>query len=279
MVASSTLAAERSTATVAPPPIAATFARVADHFGPLGATFGARDGWQRAADVVSDPDAVRGLLDQVCELYEMDDRRVAASFLVLGYFWYPMVGALACYLLERRVPDLSASAIAVHLRDGVAFTSPHCWALPDDPAAADASVTVVGSTDELRFQIVTTLGEDHAAPLFATLRGVAPYGLPAMRANYLDRLASAVLWLAQKLGDGEIARREVPAFLALAGPGSRSGLHEIEHAGRRELFLRRGGCCLNYRLPGREKCDTCSLHRPAERDVLLRQHFTAAHAG
>jgi hypothetical protein len=49
------------------------------------------------------------------------------------------------------------------------------------------------------------------------------------------------------------------------------GLARFE--GRSGLFLRRGGCCLNYRLPGREKCDTCCLRPLEERVVLLRRYL------
>ncbi len=254
-------------------PIHSTIERVASRFQHLGATSGELpDGWQLCSDIVADRVAVNGLIDTACEIYTMDDRQVAASFLVLGYFWHPMVTAVACYLLERRVPDLSPSSVGVHLRDGVAFTTPHCWSLPDDPDAGHPDVTVVEDLHALRVQIVEQL-EDHAGPLFATLRSVAPYGMPAMRANYTDRLASAVLWLAEQMRAPDIARREVPAFVSLASQKSRSGVIEIEHEGRSGVFLRRGGCCLNYRLPEREKCDTCSLIPLDQRLIQLRRHL------
>jgi hypothetical protein len=82
-----------------------------------------------------------------------------------------------------------------------------------------------------------------------------------------------VLWLAEQLGDQELARREVPALVALAGPKARTGLLEVEHAGKTGLFLRRGGCCLNYRLPGREMCSTCCLRPLGERVALLRRYL------
>lgn len=223
--------------------------------------------------IVTDPVAMSGLLDDVCQSYEMDDRQVAASFLVLGYFWYLMVGALACYLLERRVPNLSADAVVVRLRGGVTFLSPHCWALPDDPAAGHPDVTVVSGQDELRARLVAQLEEHHAAPLFTTLRSIAPFGVNAMRANYADWLVSAVLWLTEQLDDADLARREVPALVALARPNGRSGILEVERDNRQGVFLLRGGCCLNYRLPGREKCDTCCLRPLDERVTLLREHL------
>jgi hypothetical protein len=246
----------------------------------LGVTFGELpDGWLRGSDLVNDPDAVRDLLDQVCQLYKMDNARVAASFLVLGYFWYPLAGSLACYLTDRRVPDLSANAVATRPLGGVAFLSPRCWVLPDDPAAGDPEVEVVECVDALRAKLVRQLEQEHVGPLFTTLRSVAPYGLNGMRANYLDRFASAIVWLAEALGDDEIARREVPAFMALASHAKcRTGLIELQHEGKRGVFLRRGGCCLNYKLDGREMCDTCSVRPMEERLEILRLHLTSGTA-
>jgi hypothetical protein len=96
-----------------------------------------------------------------------------------------------------------------------------------------------------------------------------------MRANYVDRLASAVLWLCEQLGDWELARTETPAFIALAQPRSRAGIIEIEHEGRSGVFLKRAGCCLNYRLPNVEKCDTCSLRPMDERVIMLREYLVS----
>jgi len=256
-------------------PIALSLERANARFGPLGARFGdAPDGWLRASDVVSSPEAVRDLLDQVQTLYGMDEneRQIAASFLVLGYFWYPMVGALACYLLDRRVPDLSTDAVATHVRDGVVFTSPRCFALPDDPDADHPDVTVMADRDELRACLIRKFDE-HATPLFATLRSVAPYGFNGMRTNYVDRLASAVLWLCEQIGDMDLARDEVPACVALVNSKSRAGIIEIEHDGRSGVFLKRSGCCLSYRLPGNEMCDTCSLRSMDDRVEVLRKHL------
>jgi hypothetical protein len=254
------------------PPIQATLERAGARFAHLGVRFGpAPSGWRRASEIVHDPQAVRVLLEQVCDFYHIADRQVAASFLVLGYFWYPLAGAMACYLLERRLPDLAPAAVAIDVR-GAAFTSPRCWALPDDPDAGHPDVSVMPVAAALRAQLVGQL-EEHAAPLFTTLRSVAPYGVTAMRANYADRLASALLWLAEELGNPDLARREVPAFVALLPGTPRTGLLEVEQDGRHGVFLRRAGCCLNYRLLGQVKCDTCPLWPLAERVALLSRRL------
>lgn len=256
------------------PPLAATIRRATEQYRDLEMSFGPLpDGWWRASDVILNPEAVSDLLDQVCAIYQIDDRQVAASCLVLGYFWYPMAAAVACYLLEQRVPNLAPDAIAMRSQGGVTFLSPSCWVLPDDPAVGEPDVCVAADRDELRRRLVEPF-EVHATRLFPTLRAVAPYGIPAMRANYFDRLASVVLWLAELFGDDDLARHEVPAMVALLNPKSRTGLVEIEHAGRRRIFLQRGGCCLIYRIPSGEKCATCRLRPAAEREALLRDYLT-----
>lgn len=233
------------------------------------------DALPSAAAVVNDPQAVEAMLEQVRGLYRMGDRQIAASFLVLSYFWNLAVGSCACFLLDRRVPDLSSDVVSVDLQQGVVFHSGRFWVLPDDPAADHPDADVVDDLDSLRAFLIRPMVTQHAEPLFATLRSVAPYGIPAMRANFTDRLASVILWLAEELGTPDVARQEVPAVVELANPKSRSGYVAIEHEGRCKLFLHRGGCCLNYRLPGAEKCDTCSLRPVDERLTMLREHLIA----
>lgn len=252
-------------------PIADTLGRAAERIQYFSAATGERpDGWRLAADVVNDPEAVRDLLDQVLALYQMDDRQIGAAFLVLGYFWSPMLAALACFTLDRRVPDLSPQAVAFDLRSGVRFTSSRFYALPDDPAAGHPDVEVLPDLDALRDQIVHDFRDGHAEPLFATLRSVAPYGINGMRANTIDRLVSAIIWISESLGDPELARREAPAFVSRMSDRGRAGIIEVEHAGRIGIYQQRRGCCLNYRLPGKPKCDTCSLRPLEERITIFR---------
>lgn len=252
-------------------PLAETLQHATARIAYLSAGYGEPPaGWQMASEVVNNPDAVSDLLDHVCALYEMDNRQVAASFLILGYFWNPMLAALSCYAVDRRLPDLSATTVAFDVRGGVQFTSPRITALPDDPAAGQADVEIVPTLDALRDRLVQQLQNEHAEPLFETLRSVAPYGINGMRANYIDRLVSALLWIAESLDDQEFSRREVPAFVCRMSDKNRAGIIEVEHAGCCGVYQKRGGCCLSYRLPANEKCDTCSL-RPMDERIAIFQ--------
>lgn len=255
-------------------PMAATLGRVASHIDHLRVSYGdIPANWLRCSDIVADPNVVRVLLDQVCALYEMDDRQVAASVLVLGNFWYPLTGAVACYLAEQHVPVVAADAVAIDLRAGAVFTSPYFYALLDEPDAAHPHALIVNDRAQLRARLVRQFDQHHATPLFKTRRAVAPYGLNGMRANYVDRLASAILWLCEQLGEPEVGKDEVTAFVATACEKRRTGVIEIQSKGRSGVYLRRGGCCFNYRLPGSEKCDTCSLRPMNERIALLTQYL------
>lgn len=257
--------------------IAGTLARAADRVPYFTARTGtAPDGWRFASGVLNDPVAVSRLLDEVLAAYETDDRQAGAAFLVLGYFWSPMLATIAAFALERRVPDLSATALAFDVHGGSCFTSGRFLALPDDPAAGQPGVTVVPDADALRDYIADTLDREHATPLFATLRAVAPFGLNGMRANYVDRFVAALIWLANAVDDQSIALAEVPLFVRRMSDRDRAGVIAIEHEGRRGLLRLQGGCCLNYRLPGREKCETCCLRPYQERLAIARQELAAA---
>ncbi len=251
-------------------PISDTLTRAAERIEYFSASHGERpEGWYLASEVVSNPDVVRGVLGRVLAIYEIDDRQIGAAFLVLGYFWSPMLAALACYSLDRRLPDLSADAIAFDLRS-VRFTSSRFCALPDDPDAGHPDVEILPDRDALRDRLVQQFEQEHAEPLFATLRAVAPYGINGMRANYVDRLVSAIVWISEALKDPEIARSDVPAFVGRMTDKRRAGIIEVRHEGREGIYQQRGGCCLNYRLPGNEKCDTCSLRPMEERLTIFR---------
>jgi hypothetical protein len=266
-------------ATTTTTPISVTLSRAAERIEYLSATCGERpDGWHLASDVVNDPDAVNALLDQVLTIYGTGNRQIGAAFLVLGYFWSPMLAALACYTLDRRLPDLSPDAVAFDLSDGVRFTSPRFCALPDDPDAGHPDALILPDRDALRDRLVQQLEQEHAEPLFATLRSVAPYGLNGMRANYVDRLVSALIWISESLNDPEIARCEVPAFVSRMTEKRRAGIIELQHDGHAGIYQQRSGCCLNYRLPGKEKCDTCSL-RPLEERLTIFRGLLAGGAG
>jgi hypothetical protein len=265
-------------ATATSTPIAETLTRAASRIEYFSGSYGERpDGWLLSSEVIDDPDALSNLLDQVLALYQTDNRQIGAAFLVLGYFWSPMLAAMACFTLDQRVPDLAPESVAFDLRGGVRFTSPAFHALPGDPAAGQPEVTILPDREALRDQLVQQL-EAHADPLFTTLRSVAPYGLNGMRANYIDRLVSAIIWISEALGDQDIAREEVPAFVSWLTTKHRAGIIELSHEGRVGIYQQRSGCCLNYRLPDHEKCETCSLRPLEERLEIFRGLMSAQSA-
>lgn len=255
------------------PAIAQTLARAGERIPYAGAAFGALDdGWYRASEIIESPALVTRMLDQTMSAYGVTERQIAASFLVLGYFWYPMAAAIGCLALEQRVPNLAPEAVAMRLGGGVRFLSPRYAGLPSDPAAGDPHQDVLPDLAALRERLAHAL-EQHAVPLFTTLRAVAPYGVNAMRANYVDRLVGAIIHVGETLHDADFIRREVAAFVPRLQARSRAGLFELEVYGTSVPCQRRAGCCLNYRVPGLEKCDTCSLRPEHERLALVREYL------
>lgn len=144
-------------------------------------------------------------------------------------------------------------------------------ALYDGEFVASGPPAEVLTGDLLRsvFGIEATIIDDPltGAPLMMPIQS-------GMRANYIGRLVSALLWIAESLGDPEIARLDVPAFVSRMSSKSRAGIIEIEHEGRYGVYQQRGGCCLNYRIPGNAKCDTCSLLPLDERLAIFRTLLT-----
>jgi hypothetical protein len=71
-------------------------------------------GWFRAADLLrpDTPYLDEGLARSVAR-YLGAERRVAGAFFIGYYVWYLAAAAIACYLAERRVPDLAAENVAL----------------------------------------------------------------------------------------------------------------------------------------------------------------------
>ena len=125
------------------------------------------------------------------------------------------------------------------------------------------------------------LGVDLSVPLArvawdAVVGGHVAYerrraGLHFERRSFSVRAeGKADIWIADALGNPQIARDEVPAFVNRMTNKRRAGYIELQHEGRSGVFQLRGGCCLNYRIPGNEKCDTCSLRPMDERITIFR---------
>jgi hypothetical protein len=132
--------------------------------------------------------------------------------------------------------------------------------LPSGLPVAATSSSAAGPGEvagQLRASLAAAVG------CLAAVAGVRERPLWAVAA---DSLAARLLALGQAVGDVEGATG-LAAPLAAAVGGPLPAPRYVDVAGVR--FVRRGSCCLVYRLPGEALCTSCPHRPPAERQVLL----------
>jgi ferric iron reductase protein FhuF len=256
-------------------PLTATLARVSSLDELLAARVGPPPGkdWIEATELGA---RLPEILMRIGRHWKTDDRRVQAAFFIHDHCSRIAAPAIACYLAERRVPDVSPGNVAVRFdREGAAaapsFRSPRFAGLRDDPEARPACADDETLREWLRERL-----EHHLTCVVSALRTYSPLGQRAQWAVAADACALAFLWAGQKLGDQNSARAEAETLLAAPGSPLRSrGIFvEVEHLGRCEIFLRRGSCCLAYRLPEvATYCPTCPLIPMEETERRLREYL------
>jgi len=202
--------------------------------------------------------------------YETTDKGYLKQTVFGNAIWQPVVSGLACYLADRRVPDLSAGNVVLHLDaegwvDRVALKAPRFACLPDDPAATDPQAVVVPDLDALRRFYLQGLLTEYLELLMETMKSRYKYGLRAMQETLADRVVGTLIWLLKELGEAGRVYDEVAAFSALLPFKTKSGVLEIPYGGRCELFLKRASCCLSYKLPQYSYCTSCPLQSEEER--------------
>lgn len=192
------------------------------------------------------------------------DRLVMTSRFFSSYVWQLAAAALACYLLDRRVPDVSAENVAVHIADDgrvdeVRFLGGGFAALADDPLADRRDAAIVADQAALREWLVRRLTTGHLEELILALQGQNGLGTRALWAAVEDRCLGALLWLARSLDCLDVAEREAALLSATPPFVGSSSIVVTETEQGRQLTLKRGFCCLTYRLDGRDRCSTCPL--------------------
>lgn len=253
----------------------------------IRAELGAPDGadWLRApADLA--PGAAR--LEQLAAAARAQMRTAApaviGSVLLQGYQWPLLCAAIACFLLDRRVPDLDLANTRLRYgpsrrADALALGAGRFAALPDDPAAGHPDARVVADPAALRAALRGAL-EAHLAPVIELLcagLGCRPRGLWLSAA---DACAGTLVWLMQAEGwpPGRPAQIETEVEALVRAPGSplttrQIGLVLLEHGGQRRVFLRRAACCQWYRVEGGHPCATCTHLSAAERAERQTEHM------
>ena len=93
----------------------------------------------------------------------------------------------------------------------------------------------------------------------------------------MSSCGSVIVWAAQLAGRGTAGIEEADAFLN--GPGAAfldpPSFYRLHLRGEELVAMRRGVCCLAYRLSDSPYCSTCPLIPDDERDKRQREEWNA----
>lgn len=191
-----------------------------------------------------DGDHVRNLLTAARAAVGGGEGRVAASLVFQGVVSRLVSPMLACVMLHGCLPRVPVSRMYFRPGDGELVT-----------LAAEETDGYTGPVLELMDELVSTVCDDHVAPLTQALLAQVSISSKLLRGNTAAALVSGMRLLSQHSGHDW---REL-ADHALRHP-------RLEGAGwlqRKEPGFVRYSCCLYYRVPNGGLCGDCSLtHNP-----------------
>jgi hypothetical protein len=273
-------------------PLAASFERIRALSSYLQAGLNPQpgDGWYSPFELFAPGSARLGDLMSYAQItYQTDSPEVIATTLLAGYQWIIIGPALACYLSERRVPDLSLHNVRVYFGEAndptfASEVSYHCGrflALPADPAAAHPDAIILPSYEAMRDWLRAGL-ETHLDWVVTQLQEATRARIKPLWRTVADRCAGTVIWLGRELngcfGDLDRVEAEVAAFIQAPSSrlrNDRTGSLRLTYQDCTHLFLQRGACCYAFKnKTGRHGyCTTCPLQPPGERERRLLDYL------
>lgn len=271
-------------------PLAHTLARVRQLNVSLKFEFGqpAGDGWIAVpTDLAPGASHLDALITIMQRRLRTKAAAVIGSSVLQNYQWSLISTAVACYLSDRRVPNISPANTRMHYTaelgtDALALLRPQFIALPDDPAAAHPHAHVVPDHAALRLNLRMQI-EDHLGVVIEQLcahLGCKPRGLWL---NAADSFASTLIWLMQEqhpMSTYEQIDAECAALIRVSGSPLNNrwtGLIQLSYQAHSQVFLNRATCCYWYKTEGGECCSTCPRRPLEERHERLRAYLFAKH--
>lgn len=185
---------------------------------------------------------------------------------VLGTLWWY---SASNWLVMPTVTSwfVTGTALSARLQDVLLFHR------PDSRIPGSRSLQLgPPSLDQLGAQLRESLGQVITAVALITGRGER-----RLWSFAVDAIVGRILWAAQQTGRVDEVQQQASELVAAIDPDlPRPRLTIVEpsraQSGERRLHVRRGSCCLLYRVPGEAKCGTCPRQPPHERLRRLAGH-------
>lgn len=243
-----------------------------------------RAGWLRLEELSAD----RRILDDVLKRNKLSykgTRRVAANFVAGGVAWAATAATVALMSTARRAiaPDPARTFVHVDARgdtSGVFYDYPPFCVLASDPAAGDERAEVVDDVSQMREWFRSRLLES-LTPFVDALSELSGLGRKGLWGQITAGWGSVIVWVSELAGEGSRGIVEAEAFLdcphrAFADVPT---FYRIDHRGRDVVAVRRGVCCLAYKLSGHSYCGSCPLISDGERTRRFCDEAEREHVG
>jgi ferric iron reductase protein FhuF len=216
----------------------------------------------------------RRILDDVLrrnQLTYRGTRRIAANFVAGGITWAATAAAVAMMSTRRRAiaPDPHRTFVHVDARgeaSGVFYDDPSFCVLASDPAAGHERAEAVDGVSEMHDWMRSRLIES-LSPFVDALSDLSGLGRKGLWGQVTGSWGSLIVWAAELGGAGSEGVVEAEAFLASPASEFRDipTFYRIDHRDRQLVAVRRGVCCLAYKLADHAYCGSCPLISNDER--------------
>lgn len=240
--------------------------------------------WLSAADLAAESlPHIKELITRAQSEYKSDSLRPPAM-LWFGHYAYAIeIITFACFLIERRVPDLSPENIQLRFDkagevDSIAWMGRKFAALPDDDGASHPDCIILPTREALREYMHKQM-LDGFANMIDSVSAYSKMGRPGLWAIAADYAAYSFTALGEIVGNEALGVEESRLFSESKSKlSTKRSFIPIEHVGTTHYLLDRTSCCLYYQVDGGGYCHSCP-HRPMdERIELVKRHMEEEHA-
>ncbi|MEM8857205.1 MAG: (2Fe-2S)-binding protein [Chloroflexota bacterium] len=243
--------------------------------------------WMAPSDLFGDSSQTLADLRKFFEKsLKTTSKNVLGSALIQAYQWQIIMTAVGCFLVSKRVPDISLNNVRVKLfednEDGevgvgqVAFITGRFFALPNDPAASHPDAEIVTDVAALRFRMRLGIVEhfNWVISRIGHYIGTKPRGLWL---DVADNCVSTIIWFMQEI-DANVAstavEHEIKSLIRIQGSPlnfRKLGIFTLTYKDKTQAHHNRASCCYWYRYDDPEAgyCSSCPRRPMEERRELF----------